>query len=71
MLDRTPSGAICKGVLQLEATFIEVKNMLYLHRDALTPPGHSYDFICRNSENKFSQLRIYIFQKKGANAYHD
>ena len=24
---RTPSGATCKGVLQLEATFIEVKNM--------------------------------------------
>ena len=27
---RTP-GAICKGVLQLEATFVDVKNM-YLHR---------------------------------------
>ena len=35
MLDyvRTPSGATCKGVLQLDATFIEVKNM-YLHRDS-------------------------------------
>ena len=31
--DRTPSGATCKGVLQLEATFIDVKNM-YLHRDS-------------------------------------
>ena len=30
---RTPSGATCKGVLQLEATFIGVKNM-YLHRDS-------------------------------------
>ena len=30
---RTPSGATCKGVLQLEATCIEVKNM-YLHRDS-------------------------------------
>ena len=30
---RTPSGATCKGVLQLEATFIDVKNM-YLHRDS-------------------------------------
>ena len=25
--DRAPNGATCKGVLQLEATFIEVKNM--------------------------------------------
>ena len=24
---RTPSGATCKGVLQLEATFIDVKNL--------------------------------------------
>ena len=32
-LVRTPSGATCKGVLQLEATFIDVKNM-YLHRDS-------------------------------------
>ena len=24
---RTPSGATCKGVLQLEVTFIDVKNM--------------------------------------------
>ena len=31
--DMTPSGATCKGVLQLEVTFIEVKNM-YLHRDS-------------------------------------
>ena len=31
--DRTPSGATYKGVLQLKATFIEVKNM-YLHRDS-------------------------------------
>ena len=31
--DRTPSGATCKGVLQLEATFIDVKNM-YLHQDS-------------------------------------
>ena len=30
---RTPSGATCKGVLQLEATFIDVKNMC-LHRDS-------------------------------------
>ena len=30
---RTPSGATCKGVLQLEASFIEVKNM-YLHQDS-------------------------------------
>ena len=29
----TPSGATCKGVRQLEATFIDVKNM-YLHRDS-------------------------------------
>ena len=29
---RTPSGATCKGILPLEATFIDVKNM-YLHRD--------------------------------------
>ena len=29
---RTPSGANCKGVLQLEATFIDVRNMQY-------PPG--------------------------------
>ena len=29
---RTHSGATWKGFLQLEATFIEVKN-LYLHRD--------------------------------------
>ena len=29
-LVRTPSGVTCKGVLQLEATFIDVKNM-YLH----------------------------------------
>ena len=28
---RTPPGATCKGVLQLEATFIEMNNM-YLHR---------------------------------------
>ena len=28
----TPSGATCKGVLQLEATFIDVKNM-YHHQD--------------------------------------
>ena len=27
---RTPSGATCNGVPQLEATFIDVKNM-YLH----------------------------------------
>ena len=27
-LVRTPSGASCKGVLQLQATFIDVKNML-------------------------------------------
>ena len=33
---KTPSGATCKGVLQLEATFIEVKNM-YLYFDS--PPG--------------------------------
>ena len=26
---RTPSGATCKGVLQLEATFIEVKKVMY------------------------------------------
>ena len=32
-LVRTHSGATCKGVLQLEVTFIEVKNM-YLHRDS-------------------------------------
>ena len=32
-LGRTSSGATCKGVLQLEATFIDVKNM-YLHRDS-------------------------------------
>ena len=32
-LVRTPPGATCKGVLQLEATFNEVKNM-YLHRDS-------------------------------------
>ena len=30
---RTPSGATCKGVLRLEATFIDVKNM-YLHQDS-------------------------------------
>ena len=30
---RTPSRATCKGVLQLEATFIDVKNR-YLHRDS-------------------------------------
>ena len=29
---RTPSGATCKGVLQSEATFIDVKNMS-LHHD--------------------------------------
>ena len=29
---RAPSGATCKGVLQLEATVIDVENM-YLHRD--------------------------------------
>ena len=29
----TPSGATYKGVLQLEATFIDVKNM-HLHRDS-------------------------------------
>ena len=29
---RTPSRATCKGVLQQEATFIELKNM-YLHQD--------------------------------------
>ena len=30
---RTPSRATCKGVLQLGATFIKVKNM-YLHQDS-------------------------------------
>ena len=30
---RTPSGATSKGVLQLESTFIEMKNM-YLHQDS-------------------------------------
>ena len=30
---RTPSGATCKGVLQLEATFIDVESM-YLHWDS-------------------------------------
>ena len=36
---RTLSGSTCKGVLQLEATFIDVKNM-YLHRDS--NPGRWY-----------------------------
>ena len=31
--DRTPTGATCKSILQLEATFIDLKNM-YLHRDS-------------------------------------
>ena len=35
-LVRTHSGATCKGILQLEVTFIEVKNM-YLHR--VSNPG--------------------------------
>ena len=39
-LVRTPSGATCKGVLQLEATFIEVKNM-YLHQDSNPGLWHS------------------------------
>ena len=30
---RTPSGATCKGVFQLEATFTKVKNK-YLHWDS-------------------------------------
>ena len=30
---KTPSGATCKGVLQLKATFIEVKNM-YPHQES-------------------------------------
>ena len=30
---RTPGGATCKGVLQLEATFTDVKNM-YLQKDS-------------------------------------
>ena len=30
---RTPFGATCKGVLQLEATFIDVKK-IYLHLDS-------------------------------------
>ena len=30
MLVRSPTGVTCKGVLQLEATFTDVKNM-YFH----------------------------------------
>ena len=33
---RTPNGASHKGVLQLEATFIDVKTM-YLHQDSNIP----------------------------------
>ena len=36
----TPSGATYKGVLQLEATFIEVKN-IYLHRDLNPGPWNA------------------------------
>ena len=46
---RTPSGATCKGVLQLEATFIEVKNM-YLHRDS--NPVFGIPFQCSNQESQ-------------------
>ena len=40
-LVRTPSGATCKGVLQLEATFIEVKNMHLLQDSSWRTPRRS------------------------------
>ena len=41
----TPSGEACKGFLQLEATFIDVKNM-YLHLN----PGWRIPFQCSNHQ---------------------
>ena len=56
---RTPSGATCKGVLQLEATFIDVKNV--------SPPGLEPGSLEYRSNALTTKLRRHMMKK---HAFH-